>query len=331
MNGDLGVYRQREWKGGVAGTGRTFFWMAAKRKISGSREQPTHFFFLSFFLGCCCFFVVVCTKKKEGGWQMTSLPTDGLFAFDPDAAWIYVDFPSPFASTFFLFYFLGFNRRRRRIRASCHFVSSLLHPLLVDWPLFPPILFIWLCFSVDTLSLSRPALDVEHVNTLLRRRPSQINDRESLLIDAISMAIPKASKLKELGRHLNSRQFLSFFFVPHLNQCKIAWNPITYPPPFSFWKDFTFPEFIHRGWGGGNWDDLNHFAFRRCVHGHRLIRAAAPGPCTYPFFPSRLFWFSFSVHFIQQRRVMGGLVWRFSVGGSAVTVRLTSPGKSLHI
>jgi hypothetical protein len=49
-----------------------------------------------------------------------------------------------------------------------------------------------------------------------------------------------------------------------LNQCKIAWNPITYPPPFSFWKDFTFPEFIHRGWGGGgNWDDLNHFAFCR--------------------------------------------------------------------
>jgi hypothetical protein len=52
MNGDLGVYHQREWKGGVAGTGRDgpFFWMAAKRKISGSREQPTHFFFLSFFL-----------------------------------------------------------------------------------------------------------------------------------------------------------------------------------------------------------------------------------------------------------------------------------------
>jgi hypothetical protein len=98
----------------------------------------------SFFLfGLLFFFFVVCTKKKEGGWQMTSLPTDGLFAFDPDAAWIYADFPLPFASTFFLFYFLGFNRRRRRrIRASCHFVSSLLDPLLVDWPLFPPILFI---------------------------------------------------------------------------------------------------------------------------------------------------------------------------------------------
>jgi hypothetical protein len=144
MNGDLGVYRQREWKGGVAGTGRTFFfWMAAKRKISGSREQPTHFFFLSFFLFWAVVVFFCCVyAKKEGGWQMTSLPTDGLFAFDPDAAWIYADFPSPFASTFFLFYFLGFNRRRRRIRASCHFVSSLLDPLLVDWPLFPPILFI---------------------------------------------------------------------------------------------------------------------------------------------------------------------------------------------
>jgi hypothetical protein len=105
-------------------------------------SRHTSSFFLSFFLfGLLFFFFVVCTKKKEGGWQMTSLPTDGLFAFDPDAAWIYVDFPSPFASTFFLFYFLGFNRRRR-IRASCHFVSSLLDPLLVDWPLFPPILFI---------------------------------------------------------------------------------------------------------------------------------------------------------------------------------------------
>lgn len=180
---------------------------------------------------------------------MTSLPTDGLFAFDPDAAGIYADFPSPFASTFFLFYFLGFNRRRRRrrIRASCHFVSSLLHPLLVDWPLFPPhFIYLTLFFCWYSLSLSRPALDVEHVNTLLRRRPSQINDRKSLLIDAISMAIPKASKLKELGRHLNSRQFL-FFFHPIWTSAKSREIQSHILLPFPFEKISHFPSLFIAG------------------------------------------------------------------------------------
>jgi hypothetical protein len=71
--------------------------------------------------------------------------------------------------------------------------------------------------------------------------------------------------------------------------------------------------------GGGKLRRFESFCLLPCtvctVHGHRLIRAAAPGPCTYSFSTSRLFLFSFSVHFIQQRRVMGGLVWRFSVGG----------------